>query len=407
MKKKMLVISRFCPSDSARYAGSKTHNFYLKKLHKDFEVKLISFAAPGECPKPDLGDYGIDHDVSEVDGGRRNIPLFLLYNWWNAPNYFGKTLGLINGYLKHILVRKLRKLRKSGYVPDIILLEWTQILLMARHIRRIYPSPYFIASEHDVTFLRIGRQFEAARGFARLRERVRYKSIYKAELRALAGVDLIAPHNSADRDLLVRHGVSRDKIHVIAPFVSDFSEVTYHPRGRQILFYGAMDREDNYKSVVWFLESVFLPLLLPSYSMCILGGHPHPSLDKYKSERVTIAGFVPDIRQYLGTSLCTVVPLLFGAGIKVKVLEAMGAGLPVLANSIAMEGIGATRGEHYLHCEQPLDYKAAFDAMDAGKIDLALLSKNARRFIAENFNLETSYLSYKTRILALANGSLQ
>ena len=76
MAKKMLIISRFCPSDSARYAGSKTHNFYLKKLHGDFNVKLISFAAPGEVPVLDLGNYGIDHDVSEVDGTARNIPLF-------------------------------------------------------------------------------------------------------------------------------------------------------------------------------------------------------------------------------------------------------------------------------------------------------------------------------------------
>jgi glycosyltransferase involved in cell wall biosynthesis len=398
--KKLLVISRFCPSDAARYAGSKTHNYYLKRLARDFDVRLISFAAPGECPAPDCAKYGIENDVSIVDGGPRNIPLFLLYNWQNAPNYFGRTLGLINGYLAHILLRKLRALKDRGYAPDIVLLEFTQILLMVKAIQKLFPHALYVASEHDVTFLRMRRQYEAARGPARIKERLRYAGLAKAELASLRLVDGIAPHSAADADILVTSGLPAERIHTIAPYIADFSSVARSPRGKQILFYGAMDREDNYKSVLWFMERVFFPLLSPSYTLCILGARPHRSLDKFKSERVTITGFVPDIGAYFSESLCMAAPLLLGAGIKVKVIEAMSAGLPVLANKIAIEGIPAEPGVHYLHCEQPGDYKAALDAINAGRVDCAALSKNARDLVAAAFNPDSSYASYRDFILA-------
>jgi glycosyltransferase involved in cell wall biosynthesis len=398
--KKLLVISRFCPSDAARYAGSKTHNYYLKRLALDFEVKLISFAAPNECPSFDLKEYGIDHDVSLVDGGPRNIPLFLLYNWWNAPNYFGKTLGLINGYLRHILVKKLLALRDRKYLPDIVLLEWTQILLMVREIKKVYPAALYVASEHDVTFLRLRRQLAAARGLAWIREKLRCESLAKAELASLRLVDVIAPHSAADANLLVKNGLPASNIRTIAPYVADFSTVNYRPAGRQILFYGAMDREDNYKGAIWFMERVFFPLLPLSFTLCILGGCPHRSLDKYRSERVVVTGFVADLRLYFSQSLCMAAPLLLGAGIKVKVIEAMSAGLPVLANRVAMEGIPAVHGVHYLHCEQPGDYKEALDAIAEGRIDGAALSKNARELVAAAFNRDASYAAYKDFILS-------
>jgi glycosyltransferase involved in cell wall biosynthesis len=397
--KKLLIISRYCPYDTAPYAGSKTHNFYLKRLHRDFDVKLITFAEPNEKLLLDLGKYGIDNDVSFVNGGVSNIPRMLLHNWWNAPNYFGTTLGLINGYLRHLLMKKLRALKIRNYVPDIILLEWTQTLLMVGRIRKLFPNALYVASEHDVTFLRLRRQLDSARGLARLKERLRYESLKKAELSALRLVDLVAPHSSADRDQLIHLGLSKDKIHVIAPYISEFPNVTYNPIGKQILFYGAMDREDNYKSVIWFMDTVLFPLLPSSYTLCILGARPHQTLNKYKSSRVTITGFVPDIREYFENSLCMVAPLLCGAGIKVKVIEAMGAGLPVLANRIAIEGIPAKNGIEYLHCEQPSDFKSAFENIAEGTIDLLTISENARKCVTSAFNLDSSYASYKECIL--------
>jgi glycosyltransferase involved in cell wall biosynthesis len=396
---KMLIISRFCAYDSAGYAGSKTHNYYLKRLVKDFEVKLITIADRADEPKLDFKKYGIDADVMFIDENRRRLMFFLLFNWRNIPNHFGKTLGVVNGFVRRVVLRKLKALRKQRYCPDCILLEWTQIVLMAKDIKKIFPKVKLIASEHEVSYQRYKRQFAAAHGLTKLKEHFRYRSIQKAELKSLHLVDLIVPHSVKDRDLLIGNGISPGKIHAIVPYFTDFSEVRYNPHSTAILFFGAMDRADNYASIGWFIEHIFNPNLSAAYSLLIVGGKPHPSLDKYKSEKITVTGYIPDIRPYLAQSLCQVAPLLTGAGIKVKVIEAMSAGLPVLANGIAIEGIPAIDGIHYLHCEKPEDYVKIFDRIRNNQIDLSTLSKNAKQFIADTFNLGKSYSSYRQTIL--------
>jgi glycosyltransferase involved in cell wall biosynthesis len=119
-----------------------------------------------------------------------------------------------------------------------------------------------------------------------------------------------------------------------------------------------------------------------------------------------VTGFVPDIRPYLAKSFCMVAPLLSGAGIKVKVIEVMSAGLPVLASGIAIEGIPAENGVHYLHCEKPEDYLDVFERVRQDRINLQAISDNAKKLINRCYDLEKSFASYKEailRVIASAN----
>ena len=81
---------------------------------------------------------------------------------------------------------------------------------------------------------------------------------------------------------------------------------------------------------------------------------------------------------------------MLGAGIKIKVLEAMSSGLPVITNDIGIEGVGATDGLNYMHAKSPEDYVNAIATLlneeDKGK----RISHNARKFMRENYNMQTS-----------------
>jgi glycosyltransferase involved in cell wall biosynthesis len=394
----LLVISRYCGFDNARYAGSQIHNYYLKRLHRDFTVKLVTIADPSDATQLDFEKYGIDADVLFVDERPQRAWFFLLFNWKNVFNYFGKTIGLVNGYVHWRVYKKIQALRKRGYHPDCVLLEWTQIALMAGTIKRLYPNAAIIAVEHDVCFQKFQRLSEAASGMSALKERLRFKSVKNAEMSSLLLADLVVSFNGKDRDLLAGQGLPRELLHVNAPYFHDYIDVRYDHLGAAILFFGAMDRPENYLSVIWFIERVYAPHLAEAYSLCVLGARPHPCLEKYRSEKITITGFVPDIRPYLERSVCKVAPLVLGAGIKVKVIEAMSAGLPVLANAIAIEGIPAVDKVHYLHAEHPDEFIARFDEIRAGRIDLRAISRNARSLVAGSFNLDKSYSAYRQRI---------
>jgi hypothetical protein len=77
----------------------------------------------------------------------------------------------------------------------------------------------------------------------------------------------------------------------------------------------------------------------------------------------------------------------------------------VVGNAIAIEGIPANDGVHYLHAEKPEDYLRRFDSIREGNVDLSAISNNARKLIAATFDLDKSYDTYKKAIHAL-NGNI-
>jgi glycosyltransferase involved in cell wall biosynthesis len=394
----MLLVSRYCAYDKACYAGSQIHNYYLKRLSRDFEIKVLTVASPSDAPHLDFDKYGIDAEIVFVDESPRRLALFLLFNWRNIFNYFGKTIGVVNGYVHRLLLKHLKKLSNQGFQPDCILLEWTQVALMVNRIKKLYPNAKYIAVEHDIAFQKYQRMYEASRGAVAIKEGLRYRSLQKAELTALRQIDLIVTLSQKDKAILVDHGLTSEAIHPIIPYFSSYKDVRYNSESSVILFFGAMDRPENYLSIAWFIEAVYQTHLSDFYSLCIVGAHPHQSLEKYRSEKISITGYVQDIRPYLAGSMCKVAPIIRGAGIKIKVIEAMSAGLPVIGNAIAIEGIPAQDGVHYLHAEKPEEYVRLFDAIRIGRIDLRALSGNAKKFIADTFDIDKSYNNYKKAI---------
>jgi glycosyltransferase involved in cell wall biosynthesis len=86
---------------------------------------------------------------------------------------------------------------------------------------------------------------------------------------------------------------------------------------------------------------------VPNVRLWVVGARPHRDLLQLAREDadIHVTGFVPDPRPYFERCQVSVAPLHLGAGIKVKVLESMLAGLPVVGTAIAAEGIGASATE--------------------------------------------------------------
>lgn len=99
--------------------------------------------------------------------------------------------------------------------------------------------------------------------------------------------------------------------------------------------------------------------------------------------------------------MCFVSPLLSGAGIKVKVIEALSAGIPVLTNLIGIEGINAVNNREYIYCESAEQYADSIIKLQEGMIREQDLTKNQVEFIKTNFNLNSSLDSYISMIKTL------
>ena len=132
--------------------------------------------------------------------------------------------------------------------------------------------------------------------------------------------------------------------------------------------------------------------------LIVLGGNPSIDLRQMECERILVTGFVDSIAPFFQNAMCFIAPLILGAGIKVKVLEAISAGVPVLTNNIGIEGIFAKDQTEYFHCETPGDYENIIRKLVSDRINLRQIEDNDRAFI-EKYSTANSFYRYRKRLL--------
>jgi glycosyltransferase involved in cell wall biosynthesis len=132
------------------------------------------------------------------------------------------------------------------------------------------------------------------------------------------------------------------------------SSKTFAERGN-IVFVGGYQHTPNVDAVHYFVTEV-MPLLrkrLPGVHFYAVGSNPPADIQELSASDVIITGFVEDLTSVLNKMRVSVAPLRYGAGIKGKIGTALAAGLPVVATSLAAEGMSLIDGENILVADGP------------------------------------------------------
>jgi glycosyltransferase involved in cell wall biosynthesis len=130
-----------------------------------------------------------------------------------------------------------------------------------------------------------------------------------------------------------------------------------------ILSMATMFWPPNVDGVLWFAREVY-PLVrraVPGASFTVAGARPPASVRRLAEEEPSIAvtGYVDDPRPHLERAAALIVPVRAGGGMRVKILEALARGLPIVSTTIGYEGIDLTPGEHLLAGDTPERFAAA------------------------------------------------
>jgi glycosyltransferase involved in cell wall biosynthesis len=128
-----------------------------------------------------------------------------------------------------------------------------------------------------------------------------------------------------------------------------------------LLFVGLMSYLPNGDAVNYFLDRVF-PLItarLPGVRLLVVGAAPPRRIKARGAEQVTIVGRVPSVEPYFRQASAFVVPLRCGGGTRVKVLEAMLHGVPVVSTTLGCEGLAVRDGESVLLADTPETFAAS------------------------------------------------
>lgn len=151
-----------------------------------------------------------------------------------------------------------------------------------------------------------------------------------------------------------------------------------------ILLNGTMSYYANVDAAVWFVETIF-PLILhhlPKTKLLIVGQNPVEQVQRLaRDAQVVVTGSVPDMRDYLSQSNVVVIPLRIGHGTRLKVLEAMAAGRPVVSTSIGAEGLDAQAGKHLLLADNPIQFAADVMEILTNPRLAESIASDARQFV--------------------------
>lgn len=399
---KVLWIAPFLPYDKVDHAGGKLLNYYTNALieNTSYDVRYIGFAKPVEYKQFTLNqkikcyiDFYHDHGIKKL---ARNF-----YDLYSLKCPLDKNGNITTGYLKLCILRRLRALKKEGYFPDVIILHWTQTIVFIDDVKKIFASAKIVGIEEDVSIQACLRKYENAKGtISKMITKMRYDNIKKSECAALNTCDLVILNNEKDLEMLKSLGIGTP-IKIWSTYYDRIAVSREDKPQKNILFYGDMSRPENYRPALWLIDEV-LPLVRDlGFKLIILGGHPVRELLDRASENIIITGFVDNIEPYLASSLCLAAPLVLGAGIKVKVLTCMAAGIPVCTNEVGIEGIPARNGEEYLHCETPQEFADAIKKLYEDNKLADAIATNAQKLIEEKFDFHKNSEDFARWLLDL------
>jgi sugar transferase (PEP-CTERM/EpsH1 system associated) len=157
-----------------------------------------------------------------------------------------------------------------------------------------------------------------------------------------------------------------------------------------LLFTGTMDFRPNVDAVLWLAEAI-LPRLRrarPDLRCLVVGKSPDPRLlaAARRQPGLVVTGAVPDVRPYLARAAVYVVPMRMGSGVRLKVLEAMAAGVPVVSTPMGLEGIAATPGEHAAVAETPEAFAGAVLRLLDDPAQRARQARQARALVEAGYD---------------------
>lgn len=385
--KRILWISRRVPYDGVPHAGGKIHNFLLKEFKRmsgdDFH--LISFAKEDEVQYVDLHKYEISYDVSVIST-KKNISFFLK-KLCSFLFFFTILIGLDSFWYIYRTFRSAWKYKRKYGCPDVVFLQWTEMVNQIIWLKLLFRKARFVSIEEDVSFLRKKRILQRTCFPLRFLKSPFYALFKSVEMHSLNLSDYVVLNNDKDKNLIVNYINHKNKIFVCHPFFENMQKIQCKNVGKDILFYGAMARPDNYLSAIWFIENVFAKLSPLGFRFVVVGNKPHDLIKKFHDGKtVNVVGFVEDVTPYFENSLCLVAPLVLGAGIKIKILESMSSGLPVLTNEIGIEGVFANDCEEYFFCKTPDDYVRRILELHNNVSVGRKMGENAKNFIEKKFN---------------------
>lgn len=158
-----------------------------------------------------------------------------------------------------------------------------------------------------------------------------------------------------------------------------------------VVFVAGFGHPPNEIAAEWFVHNV-LPLIhkiCPDVKLTLVGSNPTAKVQALASSNIAVTGYVTDekLSEYYSSSRVAVAPLLFGAGVKSKVVEPLYYGLPCVTTDIGAQGLEDSKGFLKTH-NKPEDFAAAVIELLLDDHLWASVSKQSQAYISSKYSYD-------------------
>jgi glycosyltransferase involved in cell wall biosynthesis len=354
----------------------------LWSVSRAADTDLVTLVLPGEMELP--VPQAVRDVCSEVERIAHRPPPMPLAVW---SGLLGRWPYTIARYRSAALDRALRR-RLAGRRPDFALLNH---LSMASYVDALAGVPV-VLREHNAEYLWLERYAETltqplARAFARFQAR----RLRRTEAELCGRVDLVLAIHE-DEATLLRALAPSARVEVL-PVGVDLSR--FQPASPvdppEVLIIGSFAWPPNVQGARAFLATGWpaVRARLPRARLRLVGKDLPPGLaERARAAGAEPVGYVESTAPEFARATAVVVPLWVGAGARVKIVEALAAGLPVVSTSLGAEGLGLIDGRHFVEAETPEALGEAVARLLLNPAHAQSLSRAGQEFARANFSLE-------------------
>jgi glycosyltransferase involved in cell wall biosynthesis len=291
----------------------------------------------------------------------------------NSRQYYGEVLdrsrsikNILMSWIKRVPINVYRNESNKfkSFVKDQT--KWADIIFVDHYFMFQYVPNRFrqkvVLHEHNAEYVLWKKASRIEKNIIKkcvaLYEGHRVRKYEKRICLRASSVLCVTPNDIKNLEAI---GVPRSKCTLAMtlgdPKLLERNPILYEETERALLCIGTLTWEPNIDGLLWFIRHCWRPLksCFPDLKFYIVGNHPDVRLQmkSNKENGIVLTGFVEDVESYYSRSRVFVCPLRFGSGIKVKIMNALYRGIPVVTTTTGAEGIDLESGKNAIISDDP------------------------------------------------------
>ena len=302
----------------------------------------------------------------------------------------GALKNLLSGEAYHVSRFQAKNIEKvlidllKQHLFDVIQIEGVSMAVYLPTIRK-YSKAKVSLRAHNAEFQIWDRHVENEYNpIKKWYLKLQNKRLKNFELQASQKVDAVITITEEDKVTFENEGISKPIFTL--PCGMDIQPVKETEKAADVSYIASFDWMPNQQGLEWFLKKVYPKLIsvLPNIKIQV-AGKEQPKEWKVQYPNIYFEGWVENAQTFMSSGKVAIVPLLAGSGMRIKILDNMALGLPMVSTSIGAEGVKLQNGRDILLADTPEAFSSAIIRLLKDDALRNQMGQNARHALEEYY----------------------